>query len=80
MTQFVPFPSVNLSRKRRYSVLIIILGVSVVVLVCVGVIVGLYFGQSNEESNDSPSAELPHGVYQHAAVATDNAQCSQMAR
>ena len=51
-----------------------------VVLVCVGVIVGLYFGQSNEESNDSPSAELPHGVYQHAAVATDNAQCSQMAR
>ncbi|XP_071794939.1 glutathione hydrolase 1 proenzyme-like isoform X3 [Asterias amurensis] len=68
------------SKEKRRFVLIIILGVSVCVLVCVGVTVGLYFGLSKEESNDSPSVELPYGVYQHAAVATDNAQCSQMAR
>ena len=66
-------------RKRRHTIFYVITVIVISILFFTGLGLGLWYGDlQNEFRGSSGSDDESSGTYQHAAVATDSAQCSKV--
>lgn len=66
-------------RKRRHTIFYVTAVVVISILFFAGLGLGLWYGELIDEFHASSSSDdKSSGTYQHAAVATDSAQCSKV--